>query len=137
MCLNEAYSKARIDIHLSENFPIQNGLKEGDALSPLLFDFALEYAIWKVQECQEGLKLNGPRHLLVYADDVNHLQTAEQIRDINIPNGCFDNVEYLRYLVVTGTNQNLIQDEIKRLNSGNTCYHSVQNFYFLVSYVET
>jgi hypothetical protein len=44
MCLNETYSKVRIGKHLSDNFPIQNGLKQGDALSPLLFNFALEYA---------------------------------------------------------------------------------------------
>jgi hypothetical protein len=37
MCLNETYSKVRIGTKLSDSFPIQNGLKQGDALSPLLF----------------------------------------------------------------------------------------------------
>jgi hypothetical protein len=58
---------------LSDNFPIQNGLKQGDALSPLLFNFALVCVIRKVQKNQVGLKLNGTHQLLAYADDVTLL----------------------------------------------------------------
>jgi hypothetical protein len=49
MCLNEMYSKVHIGKHLSDSFPILIGLKQGDALSPLHFNFALEYVIRKVQ----------------------------------------------------------------------------------------
>jgi hypothetical protein len=58
---------------LSDNFPIQNGLEQGDALSSLFFNFALEIVIRKVQENQVGLKLYLAQQLLVYVDDVNLL----------------------------------------------------------------
>jgi hypothetical protein len=57
----------------SDTFPAQNGLKQGDALSLVLFNVALKCAIRLVQENLEGLKLNGTHQFLAYADDINLL----------------------------------------------------------------
>ena len=141
-------------------------MKQGDSLSPLLFNFALEYAIKRVQVNQDGLKLNGTHQLLAYADDVNILggsahsrkENAEALlvaakeiglevnadktkykvmsRDRNARRGHSVKIDYIsiermeefKYLGMTLTDQNSIQEEIKsRLKLGNACYYSVKN----------
>jgi hypothetical protein len=59
---------------------------------------------------------------------VSHRQDAGQNQDIQIANRISEHMSQFKYLGMTVTSQNLIQEEIKRrLNSGNACYHSVQN----------
>ena len=69
----------RIGNYLSSSFPTGNGLKQGDALSPLILNFALEYAIRKVQETSLGLDMNANHQVLVYADDVNLIDDIRTI----------------------------------------------------------
>jgi hypothetical protein len=88
-------------------------LKQGDALSPLLFNFALEYAIRKVQVNQDGVKLNGAHQLLVYADYVNILggsvhtvkENAEALIVASKENGLEVNADKTKYMV-TSQDQN-------------------------------
>jgi hypothetical protein len=71
MYLNETYSIVRTGKNLSYKFPVQNG-----ALSPLLSNFVLEYAIRRAQENHEELKMNGKHQRLAYADDVNVVEES-------------------------------------------------------------
>jgi hypothetical protein len=71
MCLNETYNTVCVGKNLYDKFPVQNGLKQGGTLLPLLFIFALVCAIRRVQENLEGMKFNGTHQLLAYADDDN------------------------------------------------------------------
>jgi hypothetical protein len=130
MCLNETYSRVRIGKHLSDTLPIQNGLKQGDALSPLPFNFALGYTIRKVQENQAGLKLKGTHQLLAYADGVNIL--GDNIDTINKNTktliaarkevGLEVNGEKTKYMLVP-RDQNAGQN--RELKIGNRSYENV------------
>jgi hypothetical protein len=128
--------KMCIGKHLSNSFPIQNGLKQGDALSPQFFNFALEYAIRKVQENHAGLKLNGTHQLLPYADDVNQLgdnidainKYTQTLIDASKEVGLEVNVEKTKYMLVS-QDQNAGQNwEIK---IGNRSFENVSQFKYL------
>ena len=76
---------------------------------PLLFNFALEYAIRRVLVNQDGLKLNGTHQLLVYADDINILggsihtvkENAESLIVASKEIGSEVNPDKIKYMVMS------------------------------------
>jgi hypothetical protein len=109
MCLNETCSRVAVGKYFSDRFAIKNGLKQGDALSPLLLNFSLEYAIRRVQANQEGLTLNGTHQSLIYADDFNILgasihtikQSTEALLIASKEIGLEVNAEKTKYMVMS------------------------------------
>jgi hypothetical protein len=73
ICLNETNSK-----QLSDTCAIQNSLKQGEALSPSLSNFGLEYSNRKDEQRQEGVILNEEHQLVAYAD-VNSVSENKHI----------------------------------------------------------
>jgi sorting nexin-29 len=120
LTLNGTYKKVRVGKFLSDTFSIQNGPKQGEALSPLLFSFDLEHAIRKVQENELGLELNGTHQLSVYVDDINLLgnsvspikKKSETLLEASRDVGLEKNAEKTKYMIMSrhpnsGQNQNI------------------------------
>jgi len=121
---------------VSDRFPIRNGLKQGDALSPLLFNFALDYAIRRVQVNRDSLKLNGPHQLLAYADDVNTLagsihtlkENAEALVAATREIGLEVSADKTKYMVMS-RDQNA--GRIQSVRIDNSTFERVEGFKYL------
>jgi len=133
MCLNETYSRVHVGKNLSYVFPIRNDLQQGDVLSPLIYNFALEYSIKRVQVNQDGLSLNGANQLLVYADDINILggsvhtvkQNAEDLVVASKVTGIEVNADKIKYMVMS-RNQNAGRSQYIKIH--NSSFERVEEF---------
>jgi hypothetical protein len=136
MCLNETYSKVRMGKHLPERFRTRNGLQQGDALSALLFNFALEYAIKKVHENQVGLKLKGTHQILAYTADVILLgdnidtikKNTETLTDASKGVGLEINAQKTKYMLPSHHHSVGQNQDIKIANKS---YENVSQFRYL------
>jgi sorting nexin-29 len=136
MCLNKTYSRVRVGKDLSDMFPIWNGLKQGDALSPLLFNFALEYVFRRDQVKQYGFKLNGKHQLLVYADDVHIFgggvhaikENAEALVVVSKESGLVITADKTKYMVMS-RDQNAGRSH--NIKTDNGTFERVEEFIYL------
>jgi hypothetical protein len=116
---------------LSDGFVIQNGLKQGDALSSLLFSFALEYVIRKVQENQVGLKLNG-RHqlmLMLIGDNIDTIKkNTETLIDASKEVGLEISIEKTKYMLLS-RHQNVGQNRDMKI--ANRSFENMSKFKYL------
>jgi len=120
---------------LCDIFSIRNGLKQ-DALLPLLFNFALEYTIRRVQVNQNGFKLRGTHQLLVYAHDVNMLggsihtikKNAEALVVASKETGLEVNPDKTKHMVMS-RDQNAGRSHSIKIN--NSSFQWVEEFRYL------
>jgi hypothetical protein len=121
MCLIETYSRIWVGKNLSGMFPNRNVLKQGDALLPLLFNLALEYAIKRVQVNQDGLKVSGKHQIVAYADDVHILggsvhtvkENAEALAVVTKEIGLEVNANKTKYMVMSREQNAGLDDSLK------------------------
>ena len=115
---------------------VEHGLKQGDALSPFIFNFALEYAIRRVQVNQAGFKLNGTYQLLVYAVD-NTLggstytikKNAETLVVASKETGLEVNSDKTKYMIMS-QDQNAGQRSCY-IKTDNSSFERVEDFKYL------
>ncbi|CAG9135779.1 unnamed protein product [Plutella xylostella] len=129
--------RVKVDGDLTDAFSVVTGLKQGDALSPALFNLVLEYVIQKVLTHDGGVQLNGQHKVIGYADDLallgeseREVQEAAKILEEEAHRvGLRISTEKTEYLHMTRHRGN--HEVRKNLQVGETAYKGVAKFKYL------
>uniref|UniRef100_A0A8D9DWW4 Craniofacial development protein 2 n=1 Tax=Cacopsylla melanoneura TaxID=428564 RepID=A0A8D9DWW4_9HEMI len=136
-CMSESRCKVRVNGKLTDSFEVKSGLKQGDCLSPILFNLVLEKAIRKVTETNEGITMGQIINILAYADDIiliaeteDGLKTlARTLVDEATPFGLEINVGKTKYMYFTREERRRKED----LDMGEDKFERVDSFKYLGS----
>lgn len=133
-------SRCRIGNQLSEEFEIRKGVKQGDVLSPLIFNLVLEKAIRQITINPGGTIYNRQLQMLAYADDVVLIgRRKEAIQNAFVeldrggqPLGLQVSEEKSKYMI---TGRRAPQQRDDRVQVGNKSLERVDEYKYLGSYI--
>ncbi|KAL1462186.1 hypothetical protein WDU94_014046 [Cyamophila willieti] len=136
-CMSESRCKVRINNKLTDSFEVKSGLKQGDCLSPILFNLILEKAISRVTEINEGINMGQKINILAYADDIVLIAESEEglktlartLVEEASPVGLEINVGKTKYMYFTREERR----RKEKLDIGEDKYERVDKFRYLGS----
>ena len=136
LCPNKTYSRVQVGKDFLEIISIKNGFKQGEVLSPLLFNLPLDYVIRKVEVNQDCLKLNYIHQVYIYVDDVDMLgenvQTIKKNTDVLVvaskKTGIEVNADKTKNMVMS-RDQN--EERSHSLNIDNSSFERAEQFKYL------
>jgi hypothetical protein len=137
LCIAQSRGKIKIENDYSESFRINSGVRQGDGLSPTLFNIALEEALEKIEDLNLGINIGKKINLLAYADDI--VITAENEIDLKTTYrtlkteagkvGLLINSTKSKHMLISrnnkNSNNNLIIDDISIETVKEFCYLGV------------
>jgi hypothetical protein len=79
ICIINSKCRIRYNPQISGEFSVENDLRQGDTLSPMLFNIALEYMVKAVLESKIEVKIqeNTEVTIIAYADDIMIVAESE------------------------------------------------------------
>lgn len=137
MCVHGNTTRVRVGKALSESFEVTTGLKQGDAMSPLLFNIVLDKAVRYAQIKTELLTTDGPRLLLAYADDIDLMgNTVASVKELfnkvekeTLRMGLIVNEEKTKYMCI---NRQKRRDRLgQNVSINNYNFERVEQFKYL------